>query len=343
MKINFLFVLFFGFFISHVSAQECFIVTTKGDKIPVDCSSVVLNNPDNDKFEYQQPNSNKKEKIKLDDIANARLGEYRIETFSMEKKPKPYFIIVDSDQKKLVGYNRVHTNQNLNPGGQSGFSSIVNYDYFILDATNQLIQKLEFDTKYGDKFAQKRDEVNTEIVKHFSECKQFMKRLNAVEIQLDNVQTDSKVFKNSIKRFEEGKYKITNSLNNPKYSNCNEVVQELVANNKAEKEDLTQYDGTYRFETFHMKSKMLDREMGIEGSLSIKDNMVEFKAKSGGSVYKIKNIKEGVIYLQDKSMLHTLTIIQETGKKKRFDYDYKILFVSDPEMSYSCEYWCKKE
>ncbi len=343
MKANFLILLLFTLFLSSVSAQECYFVTTKGNKIIVDCNSVALNKPDNDKFDYQELNSNKKGKINLDDITNALLGEYRIETFSLEKKPKAYFIIVETSEKKLVGYNKVITNQNFNASGQSGLSSIVNYDYFILDANNQLIQKLEFDSKYGDKSAQKREEVCSQVINQFSDCKQFIKRVNAFDTQIHNAQTDSKIFKNSVKRFDEGKFKILNTTDNPKYSNCNEESVPNKSDN-LKNEDLTKYDGTYRFKYVTMKYGQMSRDMSVEGSYVIKNGSVESNVKSGSVVYKIKSIKDGVIYLDDKNdMVHTLTVTPETGKKKRFDYDTKIVFISDKEMNSSGEYFCIKE
>jgi len=369
MKIKLLSLLFFALYLNNAFSQEGFIINTDGEKIIVDGSKVELL-PSDEKFEYQELGSDKKSKIRVDKITSATFGNFRIETFSIEKKPRAYFIIAEMLGKKLVGYSFItskvsvkHGPSSMSPNptssknvmGQSKTTFFTKYFYYIVDESNKMVEALEFDSLYGDKNAKKRDAAEAVLRKYFSNCPELIGRLNKYDTSMMNFENASERAKKVAKTYDEGNAKMWKFFNNPEYSKCNQTIDylntttaEIVTQSeplaKTENIIASQYDGTYMFESLSMDYRGSKRDMGIKGTYIIKDGFVEIKSKDNSPKYKIKNIKDGIIYCEDKNMIHTIKVEPETGKKKGFDYDTKIIFIADKVLGGSiAEYKCKKQ
>jgi hypothetical protein len=105
---------------------------------------------------------------------------------------------------------------------------------------------------------------------------------------------------------------------------------------------LSKYDGTYRFESFSLvKSTLIEKP--LKGAIIFKDGIMEMQTQGSSASYKISSIKDGNIYLEDKSMTHVVKIIPESGSKKGAAYDTKIHITFDKAMSAECDYWCVKQ
>ena len=352
MKIKFLSSVFFLLFINSAFAQEGFIIDKDGKRFIVDVSTVELLT-DQDRFEYRQPGSDKKNKIDLDDIANANLGEFRIETFTLDKKATSYFIIAETAEKKLVGLNDIH-----HPKYSSGTPAVVrgkstmrtmpdktgttvNYKYWIIDANNKVIEKLEFTDIKREKEAQKRDEAEAILKNHFRDCPELKRRENAIrekaKIAADIMPVMSKHYQKMVEEV-----RLLSIFDNPFFSKCNDSANDSVKSTAETREDNSQYDGTYQFESFSIY-KPIEMTRGTKGTFILKNGLIDLKSKDYSIQYKIRNIKDGIMYLEDKSMIHSMKIMPEVGKKKGAAYDTKILFTSDRTTGTVTEYWCTKQ
>ena len=347
-KINLLSLVFFVLFLNGASAQEGFILNKDGKKIIIGGNQVKLLSSF-EEFEYQQSGSNKKSKIKLKNIKSADfLGFYHIETFTLNKQPKPCFIIAETPQKKLVGYNEIHTQTYFTGPGKSSTISYVKYFYYILDIQNNPIEELKFMSFYIERSEDKRDDVEVIIRKHFSDCPDLISRLNAYDPNVTGFDAVSDRAKKWTKIYDEGNAKILYLFNNPDYSTCEKSAVE-VSNIKAQTQttaavsDNSQYDGVYSFSSLSMVYRGSQRDMPIGGTYTLKDGFVTITTKDASVKYKIKNIENGLIYCEDRNMTHLLRIEPETGKKKGKDYDTKINIIMDQELGGSItDYWCKK-
>jgi len=338
MKIKFLSSVFFLLFLNSAFAQEGFIIDKDGKKIIVDVSKVKYLS---DELQYQLPNSEKIKNIDIDDIMTADLGDYRIETYTIDKKPKPYFIIAETTEEKLVVYKKFHYIHYTNSQGNTKTSSSVDYKYYILDTNNTVIERQDFTDIKGVKEAQKRDEAEAILKNHFRDCPELKRRENAIrekaKIAADIMPVMSKHYQKMVEEV-----RLLSIFENPFYSKCNDSANDSVKSTAQTPEDTSQYDGTYQFESFSIY-KPIEMTRGTKGTFIIKNGLIDLKSKDYSIQYKIRNIKDGIMYLEDKSMIHSMKIMPEVGKKKGAAYDTKILFTSDRTTGTVTEYWCTKQ
>ncbi|WP_298224161.1 hypothetical protein [Flavobacterium sp.] len=325
MKINFLSLVFFALWFNGATSQEGFIINKDGEKIIVDNSTVELY-ASLEKFKYQEPGSDKTHTINLDKITSAAIGKYRIETFNLDKEPRPCFILAELPDKKLVSYIGI-------------YKTYRKYFSYIIDANNTVIETLKFSS------TDKRDDTEAILKQHFSHCPELKTRMNSYESDYMNLENTSKRAAKFVEKYEEGNGKMILLFRSPTYSKCNSEPLETVT--KAD--DLTktatntdnsaQYNGTYKFESMTTEFQGSKRTLPIKGTYIINDGFVEVKTKDNSPKYKIKSIHNGTIYLEDNNMTHTILVIPETGKK----YDTKIVFTSDKKLGGGGgEYWCIK-
>lgn len=338
MKIKFLSFVFFLLFINSAFAQEGFIIDKDGKKIIVDVSKVQYFS---NEFQYQQPNSEKRKNIDHDEIMTANLGEYIIETYSLDKKPRSYFIIAEIAEKKLVGFTKVSSHSSTTASGNKIGSTIVYYNYFIIDASNKVIEKLEFTDIKREKEAQKRDEAEAILKNHFRDCPELDTRVNAIR---EKIKIAADIMPVGSKRYQKmaEEVRLLSIFDNPFFSKCNDSANDSVKSTAETREDNSQYDGTYQFESFSIY-KPIEMTRGTKGTFIIKNGLIDLKSKDYSIQYKIRNIKDGIMYLEDKSMIHSMKIVPEVGKKKGAAYDTKILFTSDRTTGTVTEYWCTKQ
>jgi hypothetical protein len=336
-------------------SQESFLITKDGNKINVDGSKVELLETF-DKFEYQEPNNDKKNKVKLNQIKSAVLGNFHIETFTISNKPKECFIIAEMPEKKLVGYSVTSTYLKLKPSNGNvtnssnidtpkGFASSkqTKYFYYILDDSNKVIETLEFLGTYGDKFAKKRDEVEVILRKHFSDCSELIGRLNENDTQKMDLENASKTAKKFAQKFDEGNAKIFMLFDNPRYSLCTKSVNAPIKPSTNETVTIANQDYAFGSTTIDVTGK--NNKMSMKGTLSVKDGYFCCVTKYNSTKYKITSYKEGIITCLDseRDLEYTVSIVPENGKESGFVYDTKIIFIVDKKMGGSTSYyWCKK-
>lgn len=344
MKIKILSAVYFLLFLNSAFAQESYIINKDGEKIIVDGSKVELLS-DDDMFQYYQLGIEKKNKIDLDEITTANLGEYRIEKYTLDKKPRAYFIIAETAEKKLVGYNKFIHHHYTNAGGNDKINTTIIYNYYVIDKNNKLIEKLDFTNNPTEKATQNRNEGEAIIVKHFSDCPELIRRANALHeklIKVGEMPNASNRLKNMAGKSEELGMKFSSVFNEPYYSNCYDKKNNLEETHILTLDNLSQYDGTYQFESFTMY-KPIEKSMVIKGTFIIRGGFVDIVSKGSDTKYKITSIKDGIIYLEDKSMVHNIKLTSESGKKKGTTYDTKIFFIADRALGFTADYWCKKD
>lgn len=342
MKINFLSLVFFVLFLNCAFSQEGYFINNEGEKTIVDNNTVTYNDA-NQKFEYELPGSDKKIRISLDKITSARLGNYRVETFAIEDKPRAYFILIDKPGKKLVGYTVDNSN------GDTDF--FTKYFYYILDENNKLLETL----KARNERQKDKNNIEGALEKYFSDCSEVLKKLDPYNSGMYDSKNIPKRVQKNIEEMREDDVRYTSLFKDPMYLSCDTQktgvpMSELTNNNKLPvsttifSADLSQYDGKFTFASFtNHTSHGFNGDMKIGGSFIIKDGYVNIVSKGYEAKYKITNIKDGMIYLEDKAMIHTLKIIPETGTKKGAAYDTKLVFGADKAMGFTAEYWCIKQ
>ena len=87
----------------------------------------------------------------------------------------------------------------------------------------------------------------------------------------------------------------------------------------------------------------------LEGKINISDSTVEILANNNGvkeeNKYSVLKKVNGVTYITDGVMTHSLVINSQTGKKKGFEYDNLIIMTFDKKQGGidNIIYYCKLE
>jgi hypothetical protein len=81
------------------------------------------------------------------------------------------------------------------------------------------------------------------------------------------------------------------------------------------------------------------------GEIILTDSIAIFISEGKKFNYKIiKSTNENPIYLTDGVVNYSLIIVQQSGKKKGFEYDYLINYQADKNNGgINLIYWCKKK
>lgn len=78
-----------------------------------------------------------------------------------------------------------------------------------------------------------------------------------------------------------------------------------------------------------------DKKVSIEAIENKNKTVVEYEAFKGNN---------GVIYITDGAMIHTLNILEEKGKKKGFEHEVVIILTLDQKKDGAeIKYYCKKK
>lgn len=318
---------------SYGFSQHSFIKTKDNQRIVMDDSLITVDHWYK-KIEYNEVGTKKRNKVKFEDVQEMQFNNYNLQPYPIEDKNEGglYFKIVETDGKKLIGYSRGKSSTSL--GG-----SFTRYHYFIIDDNNKVLENLEFDDNYGDKWAKKRDEIEVVLRKYFSGCSEFIGRLNEHDPKAMNLQTQSKMAQKFANKFDKGNAKVFQLFNNPKYSNCDAASHSVETVVETQNIATTQYDATYKYGVINVSYGSSRNDFKIPGLCVIKDGFVDISHKDGSVRYKIKAVKDGNIYCEDKSMTHILKIESETGKLRGFAYDTKITFVADKGMGGATSYY----
>lgn len=328
-------------FSNYSFSQGSFLIKKGEPKINIDGATVKLLS--SEQFEYQQPGSAKKNKVKVNEIERGVLGNFHIEAFKIDGKQRSCFVIAEMPGKKLVGYNiKLEVPYNQAVTGQSKTSVQVKYYYYIMDESNKVLETMQFTKTYGEKFAKERDIAEAALRNHFSDCDELIGRLNEHDAEKMNLDNASKAVKEQAKKFDEGNFKLIKLFDNPKYSLCTKADNAPVATNATEEVAVANQEYSFGVMTFEMAGTKKD--LPVKGTFSINDGHLTVTTKDNSVKYKIIGNNGGVLSCADKDMVHKVTIVPEQGKTKGFAYDTKISFAVDKKMGGSTAlYWSKKQ
>lgn len=344
MKTHFLFrsicFLFFSFAFNQSFSQTSYITKKDGEKIIVDDNKIEFLFPD--KFEYQLLNSDKKIKINLKKIKTAVLNKYHIETFTIDNKEKPCFVMAILNDKKLVGYSQEINTSSINRSS----TSIIHYNY-ILDRNNNMVEKIQLDRFFNDP-KQKNEQAESILRKHFSDCPSLMARIKEFDLKEHDFTYKSERLKKYADRADEGNIKMIYLFNNPKYSDCSEIIAPTIIKNPVSKDDLEaklkDIKGKYNYGAMSANINGRNMEMSMKGSVLIENGYIYFETKYTKIKYPIVSFEDEVLKCSEKDMIHSLKIVSESGKKKGFNYTTRITFITDKRMSdTAADYWSVKE
>jgi len=337
------FFLFAVLFLNKGFSQNSYIETKKNGKISINDNSFEVFPADNI-IEYKPDGNSKKETIKFKEIESALLGNYRLSRIKIENNDdKLYFLIVETSDKKLVGYNNLVTSSSINPVmNQNTTRTNVAYTYFVINKENKVLEKLEFTDVYGDKPAQKREEVEQKIKSYFSKCPELMGRLAERDVKDIDFSNASKTVQKAAKRYGEGKANVPLMFNNPKYSNCtlpelNEVRKEVVENNSSTTDFIKDQNFTFGYVTTEIGTTV--RDIALKGTLSIKNSELIVTTRDNSTTMKIVGYQDGVYKCSDRNMIHFIKILPENGKIKSYSYNTKISFTADLKMGGTTSYY----
>lgn len=105
--------------------------------------------------------------------------------------------------------------------------------------------------------------------------------------------------------------------------------------------NLAGYTQSYKFGAYHANSAFIK----AEGTIVISDKKISIESIANKTKtvveYDAFKDKAGLIYVIDGTMIHTLTFLDEKGKKKGFEHDTVILFTLDKSKDNAqIKYYC---
>ncbi|MDN3678460.1 hypothetical protein QWY90_14190 [Flavobacterium paronense] len=321
---------------TNAFSQKSFITTIDNEKIIVDDNFFDIQ-VGNEKIVYKTPNNDNKESIKFKNINSGILGEYNMKRMKIadEKDEQLCFTLAQSKGKKLVGYNKT--------------TAITKFIYYILDANNMVIEKIETYPYPEEKYVKTRKDAEDKIRKHFSDCKDVMDRLAGDNFKRQENVKYSKLMGKMLDQMDAAKAGIVSFFEKPTFSNCDASQQESpsaqLSGEVAISEQKYYYEKISTTATaMGMGSGSRTTDFSFKGTITIKDNSFTFFTKNVETKYKIISYQDGIMKCDDNVNIHTVTIASETGKKGSFAYDTKITLVADKKMGGSTTYyWCKQQ
>jgi len=359
--------------------QSFYFETTEGKKINVEPTSVKLG-IDYDHFLYREKGMTKNQEMAIKNIKTAFVDEFVLNTFAIGKKRVTCFVIAESKSKKLVGNYKVvaiqkgeanpmfrETDLNkktttINPNNLvdgnyfdknasnrgRNLKVITTYYFYVLDNDNNVVDEMKFDDQFYKNSTEDRNKAEVILRKHFQDCPDLIGRLNENDVKMMNMDNASKVAKKAAERIDNANAKVFRLFDYPKYINCNEVSATSSANPVKEtpqnlEELLKPLNGTYQIGAITAQLGPTKKDLALIGVFSISDGFLLIETKDNKVKYPITSYKDGVIYCADRDMVHTMTIVSESGKKKGFSYTTKITVTSDKKVGgATADYWCIK-
>jgi hypothetical protein len=322
----------------------------------------------------------KDQQMAIKNIKTAYVDEFVVNTFAIGKKSAAYFVIAESKSKKLVAKYKVVAIQrgDANPMyGQTDLNkktttinpnNLVNGDYFdknatnrgrnlkvittyylyVLDNDNKVVDEMKFDDQFYKNSTEDRNNAEAILRKHFQDCPDLIGRLNENDPKMINMENKSKLAKKAAERIDNANAKVFRLFDYPKYTNCDEVqattvIKPVKENTENLVELLKPVIGTYQIGAITAQLGPNKKDLALTGVLSVDDGFLSIETKDNKVKYLINSYKDGVIYCADRDMVHTMTIVSESGKKKGFSYTTKIIVAFDKKMGgATADYWCIK-
>ena len=128
------------------------------------------------KIHYKLPNVDKEQKLKFKDLAVANFGDYRFQTFTIDKKSKAFYILAEANGKTLV---TIKTSKVISRGG---FESVLDfYELAVLDANSNSVGNITFSSNNSEKSSNERAGVITFIQSHFADCPKLLDKAKLFE------------------------------------------------------------------------------------------------------------------------------------------------------------------
>jgi len=319
-------------------SQKSFIVTNDNEKIIVDDNSIDLDIKA-ERVSYKIPNSDKETEIKFKKIKTANLGYYRMNRMKIadEKDEQLCFTIAETNEKKLIGYNKIiYTAPSTGGGFQSGGRVVTKSFYYILDSYNNVLDRTITKDIFGDSYAKDRKKAEEILNKHFSDCKGIMDRLKS--------SFDSYTGK-MINRMSESNVNIIQFFKTPIYTNCNQSLNQNPATSVKKEETKTDFGlQNYNIGAVSIDFIGMKRDVSLKGTYTIKNDLLIIVTKDASVKYKIISYENGDLKYADGDVIQTMNISNETGKLKGFVYDTKITFTDKKNGGGSTNYyWCTKD
>ena len=161
MKYLFILLSFLSF---STFAQNAFFIDKKGKKVFMSDDSVEIIVRD-ERISYAEPNKEWEKYIRFKDIDYAIVGDYYFKSFQLinqkgrKEKETAYFVVVETDVKKLLVYKYTIVGK---------YTSHDYYSINIVDNNNNILDFVRFNTTGIYKGA--RGKIVPMIEKHFSDC-----------------------------------------------------------------------------------------------------------------------------------------------------------------------------
>lgn len=320
-------------------SQKSFITTIDNEKIIVDDNSidVVFKG---EIVTYKTANSDKITDINFKKIKSAVLGDYRMNRMKITgaKEEELCFTIAETNEKKLIGYNKIINTAPTTGGGfQSGGGAVTKSFYFVLDNNNNVLDKTITNDVFADSYAKDRKKAEEVLNKHFSDCKGIMDRLKS--------SFDSYTGKHSkmINRMSDSNVNIIQFFENPIYTDCNQTTNQTSSTKKIEETKTDFGIQDFTLGVISVDFRGMKRDMAYKGTYSIKNDSLIIATKDASVKYKIISYENGDLKYDDGGVIQTMTISNETGKIKGFTYDTKITFKDKKNGGGNTSYyWCTK-
>ena len=150
-------------------AQQ-FIQKKDGTKINVLENSIHIE-PGNKRIGYLIGDNKKKMHVSYKDLDFAIYGDFLFKTFLIGKKNIGFFVVAESNGKKLLTTKRTRIKS------RGGFeSTYTHYDVVVLDKSDLVIESLSFTDEKNNRNTADRSKVIPMIQSHFPECKQLIEK-----------------------------------------------------------------------------------------------------------------------------------------------------------------------
>lgn len=165
---------------NQVIAQD-FIETIDGKKINVVEGSIKVE-PASKRLSYSIPNEEKRGKIKYKVLSKAVYKDNVIQTFDVDGKRRAFFILANSDGKKL---GVLPTKRSVSKGGFE--VPYKRYEFVIADKNDKVLESLVFTDVNSPQHISLRNQASELIIQHFADCPNLIERLKTFENSATNV------------------------------------------------------------------------------------------------------------------------------------------------------------
>jgi len=175
---------------------ENFILTNDGSKINIKPSFFRIDT--NEKtISYKLSNSDVESKMKFKDFDFINIGKNKFKTYKLQnsKEVNGYFVLAETATKTLLLSTEPDEDEE---------STKVNYVFYVVDLTANIIDSMKFDNLKNSKSGTMRGDILFKIQFYFNNCPLLMTRISSFDNLFD----------------QDNNLKILDFFNSPVYINC---------------------------------------------------------------------------------------------------------------------------